>query len=335
MTDRCAGLSRFTKTECKSLVKTHKSKAISHVYGPVPSRRLGYSLGVDILPFKTCSLDCIYCQLGSSSRKSADLESYFCLNEILSQIKNAVESGKRIDTITFSGSGEPTLNAILGPLILEIKKFTDVPITVLTNSTLLLHAEVREALYNADRVVPSLDAVTQDIFERINRPHASIQIKDVIQGLQIFREGYSGQIWLEVMLVKDLNDSPQHIQKLKETIALLKPQKVQLNTVVRPPAEGFAQSLEKERMEEIREQLGSTAEIVVDFPRGEQSLTEKNIQTAIVAYIKRRPATLSDLATSLGIHTNEVIKHLDYLRKTGKIRVVHHSGQKYYEPSQP
>ena len=307
----------------------------SHIYGPVPSRRLGYSLGVDILPFKTCSLDCVYCQLGRSSHKDIKRAAYFCLDEILAQIKEAVGSGQKIDYITFSGSGEPTLNTILGPLILEIKKITDIPVAVLTNSTLLIDEEVREALKNADLVVPSLDAVTQDIFAHVNRPHSSIEIEDVIHGLKLFRQDFSGKLWLEVMLVKGLNDSPRHIHKLKETIALIKPDKIQLNTVVRPPAEGFAQPLDQERLFEIREQLGSDAEIVVDFPKREQSLTEKNIQRAIVAYVQRRPATLTDLATSLGIHTNEVIKHLDRLCQAGQIRVVHHSDQIYYEPSQP
>ncbi len=314
------------------MTHTHRSKAISHIYGPVPSRRLGYSLGVDILPFKTCTLDCIYCQLGRSRQKDIKRKSYFCPEEILAQIKEAVESGQRINYITFSGSGEPTLNTILGPLIREIKKLTNIPVAVLTNSSLLKKAEVREALKKADLVVPSLDAVTQDIFTRINRPHVSLNVKDVIQGLQVFRQEFSGKMWLEVMLVKDLNDSPAHIQKLKETIALIKPDKVQLNTVVRPPAEGFAQPLDQERMEEIRGQLGDIAEIVVDFPKKEQNPRDKNIQKAILAYLKRRPATLTDLTTSLGIHNNEVIKYLDRLRKDGKIRVVQHSDQQYYEP---
>ncbi|NOR15548.1 MAG: radical SAM protein [Candidatus Aminicenantes bacterium] len=311
---------------------THRSKPTSHIYGPVPSRRLGYSLGVDILPFKTCTLDCIYCQLGRSSQKDIKRKSYFCPDEILDQIKEAVEPGQRIDYITFSGSGEPTLNTILGPLIREIKKLTNIPVAVLTNSSLLMKAEVREALKKADLVVPSLDAVTQDIFTRINRPHVSLNVKDMIQGLQVFRQEFSGKMWLEVMLVKGLNDSPELIQKLKETIALIKPHKVQLNTVVRPPAEGFAQPLDQERMEEIRGQLGDIAEIVVDFPKQEQNPRDKNIQKTILAYLKRRPATLADLTTSLGIHNNEVIKYLDRLRKDGKIRVVHHTDQKYYEP---
>jgi len=330
MTGHCADLSKFIKTEPNTLTIKHTP---SHVYGPVPSRRLGYSLGVDILPFKTCSLDCVYCQLGRSSRKDIKRAAYFCMDDILAQIKEAVESGQQIDYITFSGSGEPTLNTLLGPLILEIKKFTDISVAVLTNSTLLMDEEVRSAIKNADLVVPSLDAVTQEIFLRVNRPYTSLEIKDVIHGLQMFRQEFNGKIWLEVMLVKGLNDSPRHIQKLKETIALIKPDKIQLNTVVRPPAEGFAQPLDQERLEEIQDQLGSKAEIVADFPKREQSLTEKNVQRTIMAYVQRRPATLTDLTSSLGLHTHEVIKHLDRLRKDGKIRVVLHSDQKYYEPS--
>jgi wyosine [tRNA(Phe)-imidazoG37] synthetase (radical SAM superfamily) len=314
------------------LAEKHLPEASTHIYGPVPSRRLGYSLGVDILPFKTCSLDCIYCQLGRSRKKTIQRAAYFDQDEILGQIQKAVAAGQQIDYITFSGSGEPTLNAQIGPLIRKIKKMTEIPVAVLTNGTLLAEPEVREALKAADLVVPSLDAVTQEIFERINRPHEDLQVEKMIEGLQIFRREFSGLLWLEVMLVKDLNDSPRHIQQLKETIALIDPDKVQLNTVVRPPAEGFAQSLERERLEEIRDQLGDIAEIVVDFPERRQDPSEQDIQQAVLAYLQRRPATLNDLSNSLGIHINEVIKHLDFLRQHGKIKLVPHKDRKYYEP---
>lgn len=310
----------------------HPPEACTHIYGPVPSRRLGYSLGVDILPFKTCSLDCIYCQLGSSQKKTIQKAAYFDKDEILGQIKTAVASGQRIDYITFSGSGEPTLNTQMGALIREIKKITDIPVAVLTNSTLLGDADVRAALYAADLVVPSLDAVTQDLFERVNRPHGSLQVEKVIQGLKTFRKEFTGLLWLEVMLVKDLNDSPRHIQLLKKTITLIRPDLVQLNTVVRPPAEGFAQPLSRERMEEIRDQLGDIAEIVVDFPDRRQDTSEQDIQRAVLGYLQRRPATLKDLAASLGVHINELIKHLDFLRREGKVKIVRHKDREYYEP---
>jgi len=305
-----------------------------HIYGPVPSRRLGYSLGVDILPYKTCTLDCVYCQLGPTPETTERAGSFFEEQEILSQIQDAVTSSQgRIDYVTFSGSGEPTLNAGLGSLIRKIKAMTDIPVAVLTNSTLLTLQEVRQALMEADLVVPSLAAATQEAFERVNRPHPSLEVRDIIQSLVRFRQEYRGQLWLEVMLVAGINDSPEHIQELKETAAAIHPDRVQLNTVVRPPAEGFAQALTQERMEEIREIFGPEAEIIADFSDDPRLSGREAVEAAIVDLVKRRPVTLTDLANSLGLHRNEIIKYLDLLRKDDKIRVVFHKGRKYYEPS--
>ena len=305
-----------------------------HIYGPVPSRRLGYSLGVDILPYKTCTLDCVYCQLGPTPETTDRAGCFFEEQEILSQIQDAVTPSRgRVDYITFSGSGEPTLNTGLGSLIRKIKAMTDIPVAVLTNSTLLTREEVRQALMEADLVVPSLDAATQDVFERVNRPHPSLEVKDIIQSLIRFRQEYRGRFWLEVMLVAGINDSPEHIRELKKAAAAIHPDRVQLNTVVRPPAEGFAQALTQERMEEIRDIFGPEAEIIADFSGDPRLSGLEAVGAAIVDLVKRRPVTLTDLANSLGLHRNEAIKHLDLLRKDDKIRIVFHKGRKYYEPS--
>jgi wyosine [tRNA(Phe)-imidazoG37] synthetase (radical SAM superfamily) len=158
-----------------------------HIYGPVPSRRLGYSLGVDILPSKTCTLDCIYCQLGPTPKKTVQRKNYYEQETIIAQIQDVLNSDKRIDYITFSGSGEPTLNKILKKLIRDIKKITPIPVAVLTNATLLTEERVRKDLLDADLVVPSLDAVTQSLFAQVNRPHASLKIDNIIRGLKAFR----------------------------------------------------------------------------------------------------------------------------------------------------
>jgi wyosine [tRNA(Phe)-imidazoG37] synthetase (radical SAM superfamily) len=296
---------------------------------------LGYSLGVDILPYKACTLDCVYCQLGPTSETTDRAGSFFEEQDILSQIHEAVTSSRgRIDYITFSGSGEPTLNAGLGSLIHKIKALTDIPVAVLTNSTLLNREEVRQALMEADLVVPSLDAATQDVFEKVNRPHESLKIRDIVQNLIRFRKEFRGRFWLEVMLVAGINDSPEHIRELKEAAAAIHPDRVQLNTVVRPPAESFARPLTQERMEEIRKMFGPAAEVIAEFS-GEPRLSGRQaVGAAIVDLVKRRPATLTDLSSSLGLHRNEVIKHLDLLSKDDKIRIVTHKGRQYYEPSE-
>ena len=240
---------------------------MKHVYGPVPSRRLGYSLGVDILPFKICSLDCIYCQLGRTKRKTIQRKKYFDFDVILSQIKTVIDSGQKIDTITFSGSGEPTLNVFIGELIKGIKKNTSIPVAVLTNSTLLIHKSVRNALSKADLVIPSLDAATQDIFVRMNRPHKSIKIQQIIEGIKKFRQEFSGKIWLEILFVKGVNDSLAHLKKLKAAISEINPDKIQLNTVVRPPAEKSSLPVTPQELANFRKFFGTKAEVIAEFKK--------------------------------------------------------------------
>jgi wyosine [tRNA(Phe)-imidazoG37] synthetase (radical SAM superfamily) len=306
-----------------------------HIYGPVPSRRLGFSLGVDILPYKTCTLDCIYCQLGPTPKKTVQQEEYFSSDRILAQIKKALLSGQRIDYITFSGSGEPTLNAALGKLIRKIKKITDIPMAVLTNSTLLKDARVRKALQLADLVVPSLDAAAQEEFIEVNRPHASLKIEDLIDGLKKFRQEFKGQIWLEIMLVKGKNDSPAHIKKLKAAVEEIEPDRIQLNTVIRPPAEEFAQALSSKELEKIKEIFGKNCEIIADFSNKDQFPQGKNLEDRILSIIQRRPVTLLDISTSLGKHHDEILKCLNPLIKNGLIKSVIHKDKTYYEPITP
>jgi len=312
-------------------IKEDKSQTI-HIYGPVPSRRLGFSLGIDIIPFKTCSLNCIYCQLGPTTQRTIRRKEYLSPPEILSQIKKKLSSGQRIDYITFSGSGEPTLNKTLGKLIREIKKFTSIPVAVLTNSTLLARKSIRNDLMDADLVVPSLDAATQEIFVKVNRPHSSLKLEEIIEGLRKFRQEFKGSIWLEIMLVKRVNDSPSHIRKLKEAIARIKPDKIQLNTVIRPPAEEYARPLSLRELEKINKVFGKSCEIIVEFDREAQKSTPENLEGAILSLVQRRPVTLADISSSLGKHKNEIIKYLNFLLVEGKIRSVIHEGLKYFEP---
>lgn len=303
-----------------------------YVYGPVPSRRLGYSLGIDIIPFKTCTLDCVYCQLGPTTHQTIRRKNPYPSKEILSQIKKSVRSGQQIDFITFSGSGEPTLNSLIGKLIREIKQFTRIPVAVLTNSTLLYRREVRKALEAADLVVPSLDAATHKLFVQINRPHPRLTVDKCIQGLKTFRRNFGGDIWMEVMLIQGINDSPSHIQKLKQVIAEVKPDRIQLNTVIRPPAENFARPLTPEKMEEVQTELGPNCEIIAEFHKKGQTPASEDLEEAILSLVRRRPVTLADISASLGKHQNEIIKYLNFLLEDGKIKSVTYQDSLYYEP---
>jgi wyosine [tRNA(Phe)-imidazoG37] synthetase (radical SAM superfamily) len=302
------------------------------VDGPVPSRRLGFSLGVDLLPFKTCSMDCVYCQLGSSGKTTVRRREFVPVRTILGQIREALAKKKPVDAITFSGSGEPTLHSGLGRIIAGIRGLTDVKIVLLTNSSCLTGARARRDAAAADIVVPSLDAATPRVFARINRPHAGLTVEKTIDGLVAFRREFKSQIWLEIMLVKGLNDGPAHLRALKKAIARIRPDRVQLNTVVRPPAEKSARPLTREELEAVREALGGDAEIIADFSREKRTEAPADPATAIAETILRRPMTAADLSASLGLPLEEVLAQLRRMEIGGQVRSAPHSGRLYYEP---
>ncbi|MCX8160278.1 MAG: radical SAM protein [Candidatus Saccharicenans sp.] len=304
-----------------------------HLYGPVPSRRLGYSLGVDLLPFKTCSLNCLYCQLGRTGKTSIRRGQFFSEKQILGEIERFLKTGARVDFITFSGSGEPTLNRSIGRLIRKIKKMTGIPVAVLTNSTLLSRPEVRKELAAADVVVPSLDAASQRVFEKVNRPHPSLRADKIIDGLIKFRRQFKGQLWLEILLVKGINDSPAHLKKLKAAAEKIRPDKIHLNTVVRPPAESLARPLSPEEMQSIKEFFGEKAEVVAGFRKKEQEKTPEDIARAILSIVRRRPVSLEDLERSLGLTREELSLNLQRLLEKKKIKMVRHLNRDYFEPS--
>ena len=304
------------------------------LYGPVPSRRLGFSLGVDILPFKTCSMDCIYCQLGASAKTTVRRREYVSARAALAQIRKAVASGQRIDAITFSGSGEPTLNAAIGTIIRGIKRMTAIPVVVLTNSSCLSRPEARRALLRADIVVPSLDAATDAVFRKVNRPHAGLTAAGIIAGLSAFRREFQGQIWLEIMLVRGVNDGPGHLKKLKAAPALIRPDRIQLNTVVRPPAERRARPLGRDELERIRDFFGEGAEIIAEFKTPAAPAAGAgagNAEADILAVAVRRPVTVADLALSLGRPDAEIAALISRLAAAGKVKAVPHNDAIYYE----
>jgi wyosine [tRNA(Phe)-imidazoG37] synthetase (radical SAM superfamily) len=303
---------------------------MSQIFGPVPSRRLGFSLGIDTVPYKTCSLDCIYCQLGKTTNKTIERKEYISCEDILPEIEEILKQKKKIDYITFSGSGEPTLNSGIKTMINNIKKLTSIPIAVLTNGTLLFQPEIREELMEADLVIPSLDAVSEEVFKKVNRPHYSLKIDKIIDGLSDFSQEFKGKIWLEIMIVKGTNDSPQEIKRMTEVIEKIKLDKIQLNTVVRPPTEEFAQPVNLENLKKIKRTLGEKCEIIAGFKRPNQEFYSEDIEKGRLTMVKRRPVTLLDISRSLGIHQNEAIKYLNILEKEDQILTKVHRGKRYY-----
>ena len=301
------------------------------LYGPVPSRRLGFSLGVDILPFKTCSMDCVYCQLGSVPGTVVRRREYVPAAEVLSQIKAALASGRRIDAVTFSGSGEPTLHSGIGRIIRGIKRMTPIPVVVLTNSSTLTTPAGRKAISGADIVVPSLDAATERVFARVNRPHEGLSASKIIAGLAELRKTFRGKIWLEIMLVKGVNDGPAHLRALKRAVGRIRPDRIQLNTVVRPPADKTARALSPAEMERIRAFFGEKAEVIASFKEAGQSGGTEDRVAAILATAGRRPVTAADLSRSLGIPAADVRVLAARLERAGRLHSVRHGGKVYFE----
>ena len=289
-------------------------------------------MGVDLIPYKTCTLDCIYCDLGRTTNKTTSRQSFVSPKEIRRELELTLSVlDKKPDFITLSGSGEPTLNNNIGQIIRGAKETTSLPVAVLTNSSLLSLEEVRNDLSEADVVLPSLDAITPALFEYINRPYASLRIEEIISGLIQFRKQYRGKIWLEILFCRGVNDGKDEVEKLKKVIKKIEPDRVQLNTPVRPPAEDFAFPLTLAQLEEIRERLGDKAEIISECatPLGEELNSVKD--TEILNLIKRRPCTTEDISKALGLRIDEVVKHLDRLRKIGAVRYRMYEHRCYYE----
>ena len=239
---------------------------MKYIYGPVKSRRLGLSLGITLTPYKICRFNCVYCQLGRTTLQAHERKEYIPVQEMVNELKSwffhNAQQAKNLNYITLSGAGEPTLNIKIGEVIIEIKKITALPIAVITNASLLNMPSVRKELCNADLIVPSLDSVDLTSFIKIDRPKEEIKIEGIIDGLVNLRKEFKGKVWLEVMLVKGINDDLEQVRKLKEIIDKINPDKVQLNSPVRSTAEPQVQAVDKKRIEKIKEILGERCEII-------------------------------------------------------------------------
>jgi wyosine [tRNA(Phe)-imidazoG37] synthetase (radical SAM superfamily) len=302
---------------------------MKYVYGPVPSRRLGFSLGVDVVPYKTCTLDCIYCQLGRTSQKTMVRNLYAPTADIFEEVKGAVNQKQRIDYITFSGSGEPTLNSGIGALIKKVKAFTAIPVAVLTNGTLLFMEDVRKDLLDADVVLPSLDAASDVMFRKINRPHDALKLNSIIEGLKNFRMMCKGKIWLEVMLIKDFNDSDEELSRIRNAISGIQPDRVYLNTVVRPPSEIYAKPLHSDEMMTVKNYFDDRCEVIAEF-HGQMSGEVQNVEDSIVEMAKRRPVTIVDIANVIGISETNAESMIKRLQTDGTVTEKQYGTKKYY-----
>jgi len=311
-----------------------KTRTYKHLFGPVPSRRLGRSLGVDLVPFKVCPFDCLYCQLGRTTRKTALRREYIPTDEILAELRTWLASGVGCDYITLSGSGEPTLHSRLERIIAAIKDATDIPLAVLTNAALLSDPEVRRALLRADLVAPSLDAGDEKTFARINRPCAGLSLRSLVEGLEAFRREYAGVIRLEVFLADGVNTDEAQLQKIKHLIDRIRPDRIDINTVARPPAEEDLRPADAPTLQRAREIFGPSATIIAPC-RSAASGTRPISQEDVWSLLQRRPCTLEDLAAGLGRPRQELMALLKELCASGAVRMTRQADGDFYQLSSP
>ena len=296
--------------------------AYKYLFGPVPSRRLGMSLGVDLVPKKVCSLNCVYCEVGRTTKLTIERKEYILYDKVVEELDDYFRHNPDPDYITFSGSGEPTLNIRIGDVLDFIKeKKPGIPVAVLTNGTLFSDRQVRSELLKADVVLPSLDAATESSFRKINKPVASLQVEEYIEGLIDFRKEYPGKIWLEVLIIPGYNDSKEDLTALKKAFKKIKPDSIQLNTLDRPGVIPGIRAATRTELQEIVDFWKlDNVQIIASAPQRKKITSyRQDTESAILGTIARRPCTLDDLVKILGIHISEVNKYLDVLEHENKI----------------
>lgn len=313
-----------------------RTKKIKHIYGPVASRRLGRSLGIDLIPYKTCSYDCIYCQLGRTTHKTIERREYIPAKDILEELREKLSAGLHCDYISLAGCGEPILHSSMGEIIDKIKGMTKIPVAVLTNGSLLYMPEVRDALMKADLVIPSLDAGDEDLFQYVNRPHKDISFDLMIKGLIDFTRQFSGGVWLEVLLISGVTGMAAETKKIAAWAKKIGAEKVQLNTVERPAVEDFACAVEKKQMEKLAGFFPGTVEIIggAQSSNISERASKETAGEDILNLLARRPSTLSGICVGLGLHPHDAAKRLQRLVEERAITAIRADHDLFYKISE-
>jgi wyosine [tRNA(Phe)-imidazoG37] synthetase (radical SAM superfamily) len=306
---------------------------MNYVFGPVPSRRLGQSLGIDTIPLKTCNWNCVYCQLGRSVPLTNERREYFPRSDILAEVETALSthSPGEIDWVTFVGSGEPTLHSSIGWLIRQVKALTRLPVAVITNGSLLYLPEMREELSESEAVLPTLDAGNPYLYRKINRPHPEVSFERLVEGLTAFYREYHGQLWVEVMLVRGLNDTEEALREIAAILQTIHPDQVHINLPTRPPAELWVQPPDEEGLLRAQAILGEVA-LVVHPVEGDFDLSGYNdIVDAVVAVITRHPMSEEELTHALERWSpGQVQEALQTLHLSGRAQVVERYGKRFW-----
>lgn len=321
---------------------------MNFLFGPVNSRRLGRSLGIDLFREKICNLNCVYCEVGPTTVPANRRGLYSPTREILAEITEFCSDPHRlaaVDVLTVTAKGEPTLHLDLGVILRHIKSLTDKPVAVLTNGTTLADDEVREALQLADIVVPSLDAVRAESFSKVDRPARGLAVEAVINGLRDFSRAYRGRLWLEILLVRDINDADADIDALLPVLTTLRLDRIQLNTVVRPPADPGARPVAEARLAEIARRLQAALAVPVDLPSPVAGFGDERdaaplptadaepaaLRQAIIQMVRRRPCTAADIDRVFHLGGAEKVEQLlASLVASGTLRILSHAGDRFY-----
>ncbi len=302
----------------------------TRVYGPVPSRRLGLSLGVDLVPLKTCTYDCLYCQLGPTRTKTLERRRFFPVDLVLEEARLGL-ARCRPDFVTVAGSGEPTLESRLGDVLEGLKRLSDVPVALLTNGSLFSDGEVRRAAALADVVLPSLDAGDEELFREVNRPARGLALSDVIEGLRCFRGLYRGQIWLEVMILAGISDEARRVAAIAAAATTIRPDRIQLNTPVRPGGRDVAKALAPASMEGLCGRFVPRAEVVAEFASNRGAPDPASASGAsTLALLGRRPCTLAVVAAGLRVPEAAARRELLALVAAGAVRARRRAGATFF-----
>lgn len=301
-----------------------------HVYGPVPSRRLGKSLGVSPIPSKTCNYSCVYCQLGRTDHMTNVRQNFYDPQEILNEILDAVKNNSSgIDYVTFVGEGEPTLCKSLGYLIRETKLRTKLPVAVITNGSLLYMEDVRNDLKDADVVLPSLDADDEETFKKINRPQGEIDFNKMMEGLKVFSKVRNGQLWVEVMLVKGINDGEKHLKGIAGILKEINPDRVYVNVPIRPPAEKWVEIPDEESLLKAHEILHSY--VISGYEEGEFHIDDPSkLYDEIIKICERHPMReeqIKELAKKFGFSEEEMILKV---KNNPAVKIIEYHGKRFF-----
>ncbi len=298
---------------------------MQYIYGPVPSRRLGISLGISPIPKKTCNYSCIYCQLGKTNHLTNSREVFFPVKEIIYEFEQALRNKLEFDAVTIVGEGEPTLYLKLGDLIDNIKKRTEKPVAVITNGALLYNQDVQDELSKADIVLPSLDGYDNISYRKINRPHGRLNFHDVYKGLETFSKKYQGQLWLEIMLMEDINDDAESIEKYSNLLKRIKYDRLYLNTPIRPPAESYVKTISNAKLKYAAEVLGGVS-IELLISQGFHSEIADHF-TAILSIIKRHPMNQFEVSWFLKSRGCSDTSKIFYdLENDDKVEIINYKG---------